>query len=645
MSTIPASAIVQVNPSVLSAGGSGLDLSGLCLDNGTRTPIGTVPSFPSAPAVGAYYGLASVHYANALIYFAGFQGSNIKPGALLFAQYNQNAVPAYIRGGATAALSLTALQVLSGTLIVTVEGVQKTSGAITLSAATSPANAATIITTAFGAYDGVTSAATTIATGTTTSVTGSITGYTLTVTAVGSGALVVGGVLSGTGVTTGTAITAQLTGTTGGIGTYTVSLNQTTTSTTITQSYGLMTVAAMSSGTLYVGSVISGGTTAAGTTITALGTGTGAAGTYITSGGAQTVSATTISSGPLTCTYDSVSGNFVLTGGTPGAAGTIGYCTGTLATALSMTSATGAALSQGAAPATPAAFMAGIVAQTTNWATFFTLFDPDNGYGNVNKQAFANWDGLQNSEFAYVAWDLDITPTQSNAATNSLGYILKNNSTSGTICVYDPNNTGLAAFTSGSIASIDFTQLNGRSTLAFKSQSGFTSTVSSQTVSSNLIANGYNFYGSYATANQGFQFFNPGQISGQFQWADSYVNQIWMNSAFQLVLMTLLTSVKSIPYNSQGYALIRAALSTVITQAGNFGVFQPGVQLSALQIAEVNTAAGTPIDAILFSQGYYLQILPATAQVRGARGSPPMTFWYMDGGSVQSMNLASVEAQ
>ena len=64
-------------------------------------------------------------------------------------------------------------------------------------------------------------------------VTGSIAGTTLTVTAVASGVLVVGQVISGSGVTGGTTITALGTGT-GGMGTYTVSATQTVASTAIT---------------------------------------------------------------------------------------------------------------------------------------------------------------------------------------------------------------------------------------------------------------------------------------------------------------------------------------------------------------------------------------------------------------------------
>jgi len=69
------------------------------------------------------------------------------------------------------------------------------------------------------------------------SVTGAIAGTTLTVSAVSSGALSVGQVLSGTGVTAGTRITALGTGT-GGVGTYTVDTSQTVASGTIAGAAG-----------------------------------------------------------------------------------------------------------------------------------------------------------------------------------------------------------------------------------------------------------------------------------------------------------------------------------------------------------------------------------------------------------------------
>lgn len=65
------------------------------------------------------------------------------------------------------------------------------------------------------------------------SVTASIASTTMTVSAVGSGTIAVGQTLTGSGVSTATVITGQLTGTPGGVGTYTVYPSQTVASTTV----------------------------------------------------------------------------------------------------------------------------------------------------------------------------------------------------------------------------------------------------------------------------------------------------------------------------------------------------------------------------------------------------------------------------
>ena len=109
--------------------------------------------------------------------------------------------------------------------------------------------------------------------------------------------------------------------------------------------------------------------------------------------------------------------------------------------------------------------------------------------------------------------------------------------------------------------------------------------------------------------------------------------------------MLLLKSVNSIPYNQQGYTLIRAALLDPILAAVNFGAIRAGVTLSQAQIAEVNNQAGVTIDTILSTRGWYLQVLDASPQVRQARGSPPCTLWYMDGQSIQKISLNTVLLQ
>jgi hypothetical protein len=123
-------------------------------------------------------------------------------------------------------------------------------------------------------------------------VTGSIAGTTLTVSAVTTGVLTVGQSISGTNVTAGTTITAILTGT-GGVGTYTVSASQTVASTTITGSGGTLTVTAVGSGAIGIGDALSGSGVTAGTYVNGLLTGTGGVGTYAVNVG-QTAASTTI---------------------------------------------------------------------------------------------------------------------------------------------------------------------------------------------------------------------------------------------------------------------------------------------------------------------------------------------------------------
>lgn len=575
MTTIPASAIVNITPNVLSAGGNALVLNGLALTTNTRVPIGSVQSFANLADAQDYFGSGSTEAGAAAVYFLGFDNSNVKPGAMLFAQFNTAAVSAYERGGDVgAALTLTQLQAVSGPITAVIDGYNYPIASLDLSAASSFSAAAGTLQTGFNATKPVQGSAT-----------GSTAGTVFTAASALTGAFAIGQVLSGGTMAANTYILAQLTGPTGGLGTYTISVSQTVTSTTI-------------------------------------------------SGKGRDVAVT----------YDSQSGGFVITSGNTGVVSTAGYATGSAATSLLLTAATGAVLSQGAAIAVPGTAMDAIAASNQNWATFFTTFNPDVS-GNANKLLFAAWTNSQNNRYLYAAWDTDITPTQSTNAAGSLGQLLITDNYSGTAPIYEPSDLHLAAFLAGSIASIDFDETNGRATLAFRSQTGLTASVTTETAGDNLIANGYNFYGAYATANQGFTFFYPGSVSGPFKWLDTYVGQIQLNNALQLALMVLLTNVKSIPYNASGYALIAAACQDPINQALNFGTIRAGVSLSQAQISEVNAEAGKNIAQTLQTQGWYLQINDATASVRAARGSPPITLWYTDGGSVQKINLTSITVQ
>jgi len=340
-----------------------------------------------------------------------------------------------------------------------------------------------------------------------------------------------------------------------------------------------------------------------------------------------------------TVAYSSQLNAFVITSPTTGTASEITFGSGSIATGLKLTEAANAATSQGANTAVASTFMAGIIAETQNWATFTTTFEPN----TAGKLAFAAWTNTTNDRFAYAGWDSDPTPAE-GAAPSSFGAQVASLDYDGTIPVYDADGS-IAAFVCGTVASIDFEQTQGRITLAFKGQAGLVPSVTDAVTYANLIGNSYNCYARFATANDNFTNFQPGLMPGQWKWADAYVNQIWLNNSLQLAFMVLLASVNSIPYNQQGYNLLRAAALDPINAALNAGVIQSGVTLSNSQRAQINTAVGGPAAAVVQTQGWFLDIKDASPEQRALRASPPMTLYYTDGGSVQQIELSSIEVQ
>ena len=400
-----------------------------------------------------------------------------------------------------------------------------------------------------------------------------------------------------------------------------------------------LSVTAITSGTISVGDVVGGTGVTAGTYISALGTGTGGVGTYTVST-TQTVASEALTVNAPGVSYNAQLNSFVVWSATTGTTSTMAFPSGTLAVSLGFPQAQGGVISQGAAAMTPATAMPAITAVTLNWGAFMTSFNAS----TMDKIGFAQWTSAQNNRFGYVMWDDNVTALNTTDA-SVLPTIIADGYANIVPVYCDPvaDPTALAAaMVLGTMASINFAQKNGRITFAFKYQAGVPASVTTDTQYANLKANQWNAVISVATANQGFVFFAPGSVLGQYGFFDVLCNEIYLNSQLQLALITLMTQVGSIPYNSQGENLQRAACMAPITGMLNFGGIQTGVALDALQAAEVNSAAGVTIDKTLTNHGFYLQILPPPAPVRAVRGSFVTNLWYMDGGAVQQVTMSSI---
>lgn len=488
---IPISQITTVNPSVVGAGGNPLALNSVFVDQSLLVPISSLLSFPGADDVGLYFGSSSTQKALADNYFLGFDTSTKKPRTLFFGGYAVAARAAWLRGQSLAGTTLTQIQGVAGTLVVTVDGVVKTAASVNLSAASSFTNAATLLTTALGL------------------------------------------------------------------------------------------------------------------------------------------------TGPAAVTWDATSSRFVITSGTTGSTSTMTQATGTAAASLGLSAGI---LSQGAAIDTPASAMDRIKMQSQNWAPWMTTFEPI----LADKTAFAVWNNAQNNRYAYAAWDTDAGyATASNAAV--FGTIVDTLNYEGTVVLYGSAN--IAAFFCGFAGSIDFQAVNGRAAPAFKSQTGLATSVDTLPVATAVLSNNASYYGLYEAPGEGntYSILYDGRMNGsKFKWADTFLNQVYLNSQLGLAMFVGLTQVNSAPYNSEGDTYIRSWCADPIAEAVKNGTIRIGVPLSASQKATINGQAGLDISGPLETQGYYLQILAATAQVRQGRQSPPLKLWYCDGGSIQQLTLASI---
>jgi uncharacterized protein DUF3383 len=585
--SIPASTFVDVIPSVIGAGTADLAMNCVAVDNtgDTSIPIGTVMPFTSAALVADWYGPDSPEAAFAGIYFAGYNGATALPQTLYFVQYATAAVAAYLRGGPIGeSVTLTELQAFSGILTIIIDGETVTSADINLSSATSFSNAAALIQ---------------------------------------AGLQTTGSIFSGTG----------------------------------SQALGVLTIASTVSGELHIGDTVTGAGVDTGTaTVLSFGTytpGSGVGTVNVSTSGSTSVAAVDVTSA-ATCTYDPLREAFVITSPVTGATSTIAYpSTDAFATDLLLTAATGAVLSQGSAASTPAGVMDAVTAQTMDWATFTTLLDPDSGApGGPIKVEFATWCSEQNAAFMYVPYDSD--PTPSEEANDAACFAAQVAALVGTFPLWSATQgVENAAFVCGLTASINFDQPGGRTTFAYRSSPSVSPDVTSQaaaaflggTPQSQSFGNGYNYYGAFATRTTAFQWLQRGTVTGNWKWADSYVNQIYWNSVFQNDLAELETQLPNIPYTQIGYNDIHQALAADIAAMGAFGAWVAGVALSPTEQLAVNTAAGITIAPTLQSQGWYLQVEDPGSTVRGERGSPVITFWYSDGGSIQALNLSSVDVE
>lgn len=254
----------------------------------------------------------------------------------------------------------------------------------------------------------------------------------------------------------------------------------------------------------------------------------------------------------------------------------------------------------------------------------------------------AQWSNAQfnaGNQYLFVYYDNDVNLVN-GAKNDTIANDLINLNVDGTCGVF--GSIAYAGFVMGMCASIAWDKANSTITLAFKSQSGLGANVDDRAQARALDDKLMNYVGNYATRNDNFILFQKGAMFGKWQWIDTYLNSTWLNNALQVQIMAGFESAKRVPYTDRGYSLIRSWCRDVIARAINNGVIDKGVALSETQKTLILQELGEDISNELYSNGYYLKVIDATAQTRQQRSSPDCALYYTYGGSVQKLNLPSI---
>ncbi|MDR2075642.1 MAG: DUF3383 domain-containing protein, partial [Desulfovibrio sp.] len=149
---IPASHIVSVIPRVITGGSADLELNGLLLtDNPIISASTLVLEFPSAAAVGDYFGRPSVEYAAADVYFTSYNNKFTAPKAFFVARRIAAAAPAWLRGARMSATLAQLKAVTSGGLTLSIDNTAVAVSGVDFSSANSYSEAAAILQTALAA--------------------------------------------------------------------------------------------------------------------------------------------------------------------------------------------------------------------------------------------------------------------------------------------------------------------------------------------------------------------------------------------------------------------------------------------------------------------------------------------------------------
>ena len=337
----------------------------------------------------------------------------------------------------------------------------------------------------------------------------------------------------------------------------------------------------------------------------------------------------------VTVTWNSTVSQLVIKSNTTGATSSVGYASGDIATTLLLTEAGGATLGVGTTGMTLTELMDSVVDQSQNWVAFASA----QKLTDAQQTELCVWNTAQANRYVYAFSDNSTAATTASSNTAFYPTVVTANSYTGIMGVY---GTPEYAFTVLSFcAAIDFSATNGRLTYKFRAFDGLSTNVTSLSAAKALESNGYSYYGYYSQNSTVKNYVGPGNISGDFDWLESYVDQIWIKANLIAAFANQFTANQSYAFNATGYASIQAAVLDPMTSALAFGAVKKGVSLDSSETTQIKNSVGKDITQQLYADGWYLYIPTQSGSNRVARKLTGAVLYYVDGQMIQSINLTS----
>lgn len=347
------------------------------------------------------------------------------------------------------------------------------------------------------------------------------------------------------------------------------------------------------------------------------------------------------------------------------ATSTIDFCLGNVGDLLGINEPQSPTLSQGTAGGNAAYNMTSILNQTPNWVglTYVTrLTGDDIGDGYAVTLDLTSWIADTGLNYIGFWWEGGDEPESLSSTTNLAKVLVDNgygtitdqqikfntqfqldyNGQSTTNPITSDEIGRFSAFYTGMGASIDYTRVNSKINFAGKHQDGLEINVSNNTAYDNLLLNGYNVYGQFASRTTTYDLTENGTVGGPYAWVDNAYDGIEFSAQMQDAVATLIASVNRIPYNSEGIAQINAVLTNVVQSMKNAGVIESGNTFNAIQTQQIIELVGIDVTSLLTQNGYYIYFQPITADMRINRDPIIVYMLYTNGGAVNRVNIGQV---